>query len=329
MTSRCNRRLFVQRLGGVAAVAPLVPLGWLSQSVRVRRVGFLIGGPPTLAATFRQAMRDLGYVEGRDLELDMREDASGDAMQRHATELATGPCEVVVAGALPFALALRRANPAKPIVIATGPGLVSNGFAKSLEHPGGNVTGMEELAPGISARRLTLLKRLAPSASRIGLLSTTPGQGGHELQAADAAAVAPSLGVTLKVYRAASLPEIETALATMVSDGMNGMANFQGGLSLQHRQLIVDYAATHRLPAVYQATMFPEAGGLMSWAPDLNQQFRVAAGYVDQILKGANPGDLPIRHPEKYFWTVNETAAKNLGLTLTAAVRSEIDRIVP
>ncbi len=107
------------------------------------------------------------------------------------------------------------------------------------------------------------------------------------------------------------------------------MRTFRGGLSLLYRDLIADFAAKHRLPAVYQATMFAEAGGLMAWAPDLEEQYRVAAGYVDQILKGANPGDLPIRHPVRYFWTVNQTAARAIGLTLSPSVLAQADRVIP
>ena len=214
------------------------------------------------------------------------------------------------------------------MVIATCPGMVSNGFAKSLEHPGGNVTGMDELPLGVTARRLTLLKTVAPSISRVALLSTTPGRGGHEAQVADAEQAAASLKISVKVYRAMSLPELETALTSIASDGMNGLANFQGGLSIENRQMIVDFAGRNRLPAVYQATRFAEAGGLMAWAPDQEEQYRIAAGYVDQILKGANPGDLPIRHPARYFWTLNQAAARSLGLTLSPAVLAQADRVI-
>jgi putative tryptophan/tyrosine transport system substrate-binding protein len=118
------------------------------------------------------------------------------------------------------------------------------------------------------------------------------------------------------------------ALTSIASDGMNGLANFQGSLSIVNRQMIVDFAGRHRLPAVYQATTFAEAGGLMAWAPDQEEQYRIAAGYVDQILKGASPGDLPIRHPARYFWTVNQAAARGLGLTLSPAVLTKADRVI-
>jgi putative ABC transport system substrate-binding protein len=121
---------------------------------------------------------------------------------------------------------------------------------------------------------------------------------------------------------------LEAALTAIASDGMNALANFQGGLSLLHRKTITDFATKHRLPAVYQATLFAEAGGLMAWAPDLPEQYRIAADYVDQILKGANPGDLPIRHPDRYFWIVNQTAAKAIGVTLSASVLAQADRVI-
>ncbi len=236
--------------------------------------------------------------------------------------------ELIVAAALPSALAVRAVSSAMPMVIGTCPGMVSNGFAQSLEHPGGNVTGMDELPPGLTGKRLTLLKTAAPGVSRVALLSTTPGRGGHERQLADAYTIAATLGISVKPYRATSLSELQSALAAIATDGMDGLASFQGALSLNNRKLIVDFAAEHRLPAVYQATLFAEAGGLMAWAPDLVQQFRIAARYVDQILRGANPGDLPIRHPARYYLTINAGAAKAMNLVLPQALLNEADRLV-
>jgi len=122
------------------------------------------------------------------------------------------------------------------------------------------------------------------------------------------------IGVQVKPYRATNLQELEKALADMVSDGMNGLLSFQGGLALANRKIIVDFATQHGLPAIYQATVFAEGGGLMAWAPDLTQQFREAAHYVERILKGAKPGDLPIKQPQKYHLTLNNTAANKIGI---------------
>lgn len=269
-----RRRRFLIQLGGLCGAFPIA-LGASQDRVRsVRRIGYFNGGPQSLHDAFKDAMRDLGYVEGQNLFLDERTFVAAADMPRHAAELSTSDLELVVAGALPFAIEIRRANPAMPMVIATCPGMISNGFAKSLEHPGGNVTGIDELPPGVTAKRLTLLKTMVPSVSRVALLSTTPGIGGHEAQVADAEQAAATLKIAIKVYRATTKPELETALASIAGDGMNGLANFQGGLSIANRELIVDFAAKHKLPAVYQATMFAEAGGLMAWAPDLETQYR-------------------------------------------------------
>ena len=322
-----SRRHFLRR---VIRLCSAVPVGYVaSQDSRraMRRIGLLIGDAPGMIDAFKETLRALGYIEGRDLSIDIRI-ASGPDTARHARELANGDLELVVAAALPFAIEIRRANPTLPMVIATCPGMISNGFAKSLERPGGTVTGMEELVPGVTGKRLTLLKTAVPSISRVALLSTTPGVGGHETQLADAERTAASLGCTVKAYRAASLPELEAALASIASDGMNGLMNFQGGLSLGYRQLIVDFATRQRLPAMYQATLFAEAGGLMTWAPDLDEQFRIAADYVDRILKGARPGDLPIRHPARYFLTINAGAARQIGLVLPAQFVASADRVI-
>jgi putative ABC transport system substrate-binding protein len=296
----------------------------------MKRIGFLTGNETTLIDAFNNELRRLGYIQGKNIAVEIRisRPNSSDNV-KYAAELARMDLELVVAVALPAALELRKANPAMPMVIATCPGMVSNGFAASLEHPGGHVTGMDELPPGVTAKRVGLLKTAAPVVSRIALLSTTPGRGGHETQLADAERAAAELGVSVKPYRAASLAELETALAALANDGMNGLVNFQGGLSVINRQLIVDFAAKHALPAIYQATLFAEAGGLMAWAPNLQEQFTMAARYVDQILKGGNPGDLPIRYPSRYYLTINAGAAKGLGMAIPPALLAQADRVLP
>jgi putative ABC transport system substrate-binding protein len=207
--------------------------------------------------------------------------------------------------------------------------MVSNGFARTLEHPGGIYTGLDELPPGVTAKRFRLLKKAAPAVSRVALLSTTPGRGGHETQLADAERTARSLHLAVRPYRATSLDEIERALTEIQHDGMNGLVNFQGGLSLANRQLIVEFAAKNRLPAIYQATFFVEAGGLMAWAPNQEEQYREAARYVDLILKGAKPGNLPIKYPSRYYLSINKSAAQGLGLVLPPSLLSKADRVLP
>jgi putative ABC transport system substrate-binding protein len=333
-TTQCrlhDRRAFIRNLAFIGAAAALTES--CSHQVRLHRVpriGFMIGaGFSRQVAAFQDQLHSLGYIEGKNIVIEMRlSQPNIDDLAGQALELTRAHVDLIVAAALPSALAVRTADSSMPMVIGTCPGMISNGFAQSLEHPGGNVTGMDELPPHVTARRLTLLKTAAPEVSRVALLSTTPGRGGHEIQLADAQQAATALGISVTPYRAVSLEQLQNQLAAIFNDGMDGLLSFQGGLALVNRQLIVDFAAEHHLPAIYQATLFAEAGGLMAWAPDLEEQFRMAAQYVDKILKGANPGDLPITQPRKYALTINARAAQRLGLTLPPALVAQAERVL-
>jgi putative ABC transport system substrate-binding protein len=330
MKSLQDRRWFLLRLGAVALGGPLfAACSSTHPPSRTRRIGFINGSEAEMNAAFFDELRVLGYEIGRDLVVETRllTGAPGE-LQRLIGELARADIEFLVAGALPMAAAMRGVDPKMPMVIATCPGMVSNGFAQTMERPGGIVTGMDELPPGLTAKRLSLLKSAVPAISRVALLSTTPGTGGHETQLRDAEDAAADLGVSVRVYRASSVAELETALRAIAADGNDGLLNFQGGLSLFKRREIVEFAANSRLPAIYQATLFAQDGGLMAWAPDINQQYRTAARYVDQILRGARPGDLAIQHPARYFLTVNAGAAKRIGLTLPPTFLSMAYRVI-
>ena len=332
MDSLYSRRTFVRNLVLLPCTRPLLAMYPIFvRPTTVPRIGFFVGvGYSSLETAFHAELRSLGYIEGQSIVIETRLSRSNTSdIQVQAEELVRMDLDLIVAGALPFALEVRKAKPTMPMVIATCPGMVSNGFAQSLQHPGGYVTGLDELPPGVTTRRLTLLRTAAPGVSRVALLSTTPGVGGHETQLADAEQAAAALGVRVKAYRAQSLVELKNALTAIRSDGMDGLLNFQGGLSLSNRQLIVDFAAEHRLPAIYQATLFAEAGGLMSWAPNLENQYRAAAHYVDKILKGAKPGDLPITYPSDYSLTVNASAARKQGLTIPPGVLAQAQRVLP
>jgi putative ABC transport system substrate-binding protein len=326
MTSSA-RRTFLANLTRFTAALPFID--WSrDMTQRVPRIGFMSGAEPSLIASFDDEMRKLGYSLGRDIHVEVRLSRMNTRdTAAHAAELGAMDLDFVVVAALPQALAMRQANPKMPMVIITCPGMVSNGFATSLERPGGIYTGMDELPPGVTAKRLQLLKRAAPSVSRVALLSTTPGRGGHETQLAEAEETARDLGFGVKAYRASSLGEITAALDAIRDDRMNGLVNFQGGLSLANRQMIVDFAADHRLPAVYQSLFFVESGGLMAWAPDQREQYRLGARYADQILKGKKPGDIPVRHPEPYRLHLSKKAAA-IGLTLPANLVAEADEVL-
>jgi putative ABC transport system substrate-binding protein len=294
------------------------------------RIGFMTGVDfPEIEAAFTDELHKLGIVEGRDVIIERRlTRANSDDSTTMSAELAKSDLAFVVVSALPLALKVRDANPRMPMIIGTCPGMVSNGFAKSLERPGGIYTGIDELPPGVTEKRLRLLKAAAPHVKRVALLSTTPGKGGHEAQVADAERAAAELGVTVKVYRATSLPELRTALDTIRVDGMDGLQNFQGALSLVNRELITEFAATNRIAAIYQARWFPESGGLMAWAPNQSDQLRIAAQQAAKVLAGASPGDLPVAWPPKYYLIFNTVAAKRIGLTLPADLLAQADRVI-
>lgn len=301
-------------------------------AARIPRIGFIIGTIPgtvsPLETAFRDELKRLGLIEGDSVIVEIRRSMREGDLERQAAELGAMDLDLIVAAALPQALAIRAANPRMPMVVGTAAGLVANGFAKSLEHPGGIVTGMDELVPGITAKRLDLLTAAVPGITRIALLSTTPGIGGHEIQLAEAERAAARLGVRVTPYRAGDIAALNRALAAIVQDKQQAMLNFQGGLALGQRDSIVAFAHENRLPAIYQSLLFVQAGGLMSYAPDQEEQFRVAARLTAKILKGAKPGDLPIERPSRYYLAVNTIAADAISLKLPPSFTAKADMIV-
>ena len=295
-----------------------------------QKIGFLSGaGLLPLENAFTDELMKLGLKEGNNFHIEKRlARPNTDEISVMAAELAKMDLALIVVGSLPIALEVKQLNPLMPMVLATCPGMVSNGFAESLEHPAGIYTGIDELPPGVTAKRLRFLKEAVPQATRIALLSATPGKGGHEIQLSEAEKTAITLGMAVKSYRVRSLEELQNALSDMVTDDMHGIVVFQGALTLANRQFVVDFTTKNNLPAIYQQAVFVEIGGLMSWAPDLQQQFREAAHYVAQILKGAKPGDLPVKHPDKYYLTLNSKTATNMNLNLSESLLRQATNVI-
>jgi putative ABC transport system substrate-binding protein len=330
MHTRATRRKFVKTLSLICLAPSILSGKELSNKQPIPRIGFLSGaGPLHLEKVFTEELKKLGVQEGRNLQIVMRLARPNTTdLAAMATELAGMDLTLIVAASLPIALEIRKNNPKMPMVLATCPGMVSNGFAKSLEHPGGIYTGMDELPKGIVAKRLQLLKAAIPSAKRIALLSATPGVGGHEAQLAEAETTAPTLGIEVVPYRVRTLEDLQKSLINVTNDGIDGMVVFQGALTLANRKMVVDFATQNRLPIIYQQSVFVEVGGLMAWAPDLEQQFREAAHFVVKILKGANPGDLPVKHPDKYYLTLNKRAASEIGVTFSKELIAEATKVI-
>lgn len=331
---RIDRRKFIAQSTAAAATMSLALAAAVRGAApeRVPHIGFMIGTIPgtvsPLETAFRGELAKLGLIEGKNIALEIRRSMQEGELERHAAELAAMNLDLIVAAALPQALAVRNANPRMPMVVGTAAGLVANGFARSLKHPGGLVTGMEELTPGVTAKRLEFLATTVPGIERVGLLSTTPGVGGHEIQTAEALPAARRLGLAVTTYRATNVAELKQALADIVCDKQQAMLSFQGGLAFGQRHLIVAFAEEHRLPAMYQSTLFVEAGGLMAYAPDQEEQFRIAARLVDKILKGARPGDLPITYPDRYYLAINPVAAAAIGIAVPSAMLAKADLVL-
>ena len=303
---------------GAAGTAPMPRIGLLSGA-----------GFPELELAFVDELRKLGLIEDRDFALERRF-AHHDTpeVKQMGAQLAQSRVSLVVASSLPLAIAVREANPQMPMIVGTCPGMVSNGFAQSLDKPGGIYTGIDELPPGVTARRLRLLKAAAPEVTRVALLSTTPGHGGHEIQVSDAECAARELGIEVKAYRASSLSGLHASLEAIRADGMNGLQNFQGVLSLINRQLIVDLAQKYRVPAVYPIRVFATDGGLMVYGIDIVDQFQRAASYVDRILRGERAGDLPVQMPTKFRFVINLKTARAIGITVPPMLLAGADEVI-
>jgi putative ABC transport system substrate-binding protein len=310
-----KRREFITLLGGAAAW-PLVARA--QQLDRVRRVGVLmnlaVGDPEGEAriAAFVQALQRLGWSDGRNLRIDHRW-AAGDAgrFKRYAEELLALAPDVILAAATPSVQALQRATRTVPIVFANVADPVGAGFVDTLARPGGNATGFTPFEYGLSGKWLELLKEIAPRVTRVAVLrDLNIGLG----QLGAIQSVAPSLGMELTPIGVDDVGQMERTVAAFARSPNGGLIVTASTSAIIHRELITTLAARNKLPAVYYERYFVAAGSLMSYGPDFLDQYRSAATYVDRILRGEKPADLPVQAPTKHVLMVNLNAAKALGL---------------
>jgi putative tryptophan/tyrosine transport system substrate-binding protein len=330
--NRLKRREFVTLLGGVAAAWPLAARA--QQPERMRRIGVLINlaadDPEGQAreAAFLQGLQQLGWTDGRNLRIDIRR-TLGDAerTRRYAAELvALAPDVILVTGSNALG-PLLQATRTVPIVFVVVPDPVGAGFVDSLARPGGNATGFIAFEYGISAKWLELLKQIAPGVTRAAVLrdpAITAGIG----QFAAIQSVAPSLGVDVMPVNVRDAGEIERAVTTFARSSNGGLIVTGSALAVGHRDLIVTLAARHKLPAVYWDRAPVTGGGLISYGPDLHDQYRRAAPYVDRILKGEKPADLPVQAPTKYELVLNLKTAKALGLDVPPMLLARADEVI-
>ena len=305
-----RRREFISLLGGAAAAWPLAARA--QQSERMRRIGVLLPAaaddPPNQArvGAFLQGLALLGWTIGRNLQIDIRWAGThaGD-IRRHAAELVALAPDVMLASGGSTVGQLLQMTRTVPIVfpIATDP--VGSGFVDSLARPGGNATGFMNFEFGMAGKWLELLKQIAPSVTRAAV-PRDPTVGSGTSQFAAIQAVAPALAVEVNAFNLRDAGEIERAVAAFARSPNSGLVVTLGAGTVRHRDLIIALAARHKLPAVYPERFFAAAGGLIAYGPDQTEQFRLAAGYVDRILKGEKPADLPVQAPTKYETVIKE-----------------------
>ncbi len=315
--------------GGLLA-APLAASA--QQAAKVPRIGYLATNPtPHLQEAFRQGLRDLGYVEGRNLVIEYR-DAEGksERLPALATELVALKVDVILASGTPAALATKQATRTLPIVFTATADPVTSRLVTSLAQPGGNVTGLSVLAPELVGKCLEQLKQAVPGVGRVAVLWQPGGLGERTekdmLKEADVAARA--LGVRPQFVAVRGPHELDRAFSDMTRGRAGALAVLPSSMHFGERRRLVDLAAKNRLPAVYPWREVADAGGLMSYGPNLPDLSRRAATYVDKILKGAKPGDLPVEQPTKFELIINLKTAKALGLTIPPALLGRADEIV-
>jgi putative ABC transport system substrate-binding protein len=327
-----RRRFLLTSLAGALAA----PLGAEAQQAdKIARIGYLSLDVATSAGNreaFLQGLRDLGYVEGRNVAIQYR-DAKGkpERLPALAAELVALKVDVILAGGTPHALAAKQATRSLPIVFAGATDPVGNGLVTSLARPGGNVTGVsvftqEELV----GKRLELLKQAVPGVSRVAVL-WQPGAYGERtekemLKGGEVAGRA--LGVRVQFVEARGPEDLDSAFSEMTRARAGALTVITSSMLFNERRRLVDLAAKHRLPAVYTARDFVDAGGLMAYGQNVADFFRHAATYVDKILKGAKPADLPVEQPTKFELVINLKAATALGLTIPPALLQRADEVI-
>ena len=326
-----RRRGFIAGLGSVAAW-PLA--AHAQQPERVRRIGIILNAAAdaaeyqTWVGAFLQALALLGWTIGRNVRTETRwATANASGIRRHAAELAALAPDVILAHGASTVAPLLQATRIVPIVFPVAGDPVGAGFVESLARPGGNATGFMSSEFSQAGKWLELLKEIAPNVTRVAVLRD-PTQGSGTSQFAVIQAAAPSLRMQINPVNVSDTGEIERAVAAFARAPNGGLIVVAGGSPQRHRGLIIALAARHQLPAVYFERHFVAGGGLASYGPDFVDQYRQAAGYIDRVLKGEKPAEMPVQAPIKYGIVINLKTIKSLGLTVPPAVLARADEAI-
>src|SRR5262245_22120596 len=302
------------------------------QPGKVPRIGLLIASSPLPASprteAFRQGLRELGYIEGKNIVIEYRyAEGKPDRLPALAAELVSLKIDIIVTGGSSPTRAAKEATGTIPIVMTQDVDPVGSGFVASLARPGGNITGLSNFAPELSGKRIELLKEIAPKISRVAVLGalrlSANAQALNEVKLA-----AEALRVKLQYLDIQNPPDIESAFRAAGKGRAEAALALPGAVLISHRTQFAGFAAKNRLPTIYYATEFVEDGGLMSYAPNFADSSRRAATYVDKILKGAKPADIPVEQPKKFEFVINLKAANQIGLTIPPNVLARADKVI-
>jgi putative ABC transport system substrate-binding protein len=326
-----RRREFIALLGGAAAWSTA---GRAEQAVRARRIAVLMGTAESdpdqkaLISVFTRALAELGWNEGTKIDIEYRW-AAGDIarLRAHAAELAHLAPDAIFVQGTPAATALQQAAPTTPLVFVNVTDPVSSGLVPSLARPGGNVTGFTNYEFSMGGKWLEILREIAPSITRVSVVFN-PDNPIMPTQVRSIAAAGPALGIQVSSRTASNASEFERAISAAASEGDGGLFVLLDFVTLAHRELIIGLATRYRLPAGFALRVFAASGGLFSYGVDSIDLFRRGASYIDRILKGAKPADLPIQQPTKFELVINLKTAKALGLDVPAQLLARADEVI-
>src|SRR5262245_29606557 len=325
-----DRRAFIITAGGSVLAAPLAASG--QEAGKAARIGYLATGTATSNAGLRKAfidgLRDHGWIEKRNLGIEYRWAGDGQTtLNALAIELAGLPLDLIFAVNTPAALAMKRTGTRLPVIFAQVSEPIAIGLVESLARPGRNFTGLTTINRELMSKRLELLKETIPGLTRVGHLAN-PGYEVHKAQVTEMTAAARALGLTFHLAEARSSSEFDGALARMTAAHVGAFIVQQDDLFVTNRGLLIDLAVRHRLPGMFVFSLYPRAGGLMSYGANAEDLYRRAAEYVDRILKGAKPSDLPVERPAKFELVINLKTAKALGLTIPRTMVLQADKVI-
>ena len=327
----------MNKAGWSSIVAALILLGIAvlvdaQQPKKIPRIGYLnatfLSPHAARREAFRQGLRELGYVEGKNIVIEWRSaEGTRDRIPALAAELVRLKVDIIVTAGSGGTRATKEATSTIPIVMAQDTDPVGNGFVASLARPGGNITGLATLAPEIGGKQLELLKEIVPKLSRVAVLGTSTIPGSAQ-QLKEVKRAAEALGVKLQYLDVLNPKDIETAFREAGEGRAEAVLTLVSSTLLSHRAQLADLAVKNRLPVTYAQPEGVEAGGLMTYGVDIADLFRRAATYVDKILKGAKPADLPVEQPKKFEFIINLKAAKQIGLTIPPNVLARADKVI-